>query len=209
MDGKRKELLEELLRLIASENDPDALLGLRAMQGFCKTEGGRLEDALRYAVSHAEEWRLDYASTIEHETPERRAARPTPLPEIPECRPLPDHSIEIIRPGESEGRRYKLPSYSVLQVGTVARGLKDAMVAAVINKTRFRLCLADIPFKKRTRGEEVHLIADYEREGMAPVVIWAGTRGEAGGLAFVLRRALTETLPEIFLQGECEGGVTE
>ena len=74
--------------------------------------------------------------------------------------------------------------------------MKVALVAATLNKSRFKLKLLDV---KNGKGEiiETVLQAEYERDGMIPVRIWSNVRGEVAALATVLRRAVANTLPDL------------
>ncbi len=117
------------------------------------------------------------------------------LPGMPECRPG-VNAVEIVPPGKTSGHIYALPGESAPAAGTIAECLKDALVAAIINKSRFKLKVVDA---RNGKGEviETFLQAEYERPGMVPVRIWVNNRGEVGALATVLRKAVAESLPEV------------
>ncbi|MFH1159057.1 MAG: hypothetical protein V1721_09320 [Pseudomonadota bacterium] len=187
-----KTLLENYLKLTGSENDGDSVMGLRGAQSLFKSEGVSLEDALRYAAGH-----IDQCREVE-----RRPAAKTVAPEgvnmseVPECRVPSAGALEIVMSGKSMGERYPLPGESALHAEEIAAGLKDAIVVAVISKSRFKLKLKDI---RKSNGEisETILQAEYARPGVASVLIWTNNRGEVGALATVLRRVIADSLPEL------------
>ena len=95
--------------------------------------------------------------------------------------------------------RINLPESMAGSAGILAESLKDAVVAAEINRCRMKLKLYDI---KNTRGEvvETQVRAEYARTGMVPLIIWtAVNRGDAAALTAVLRPALTMALPQLFV----------
>jgi hypothetical protein len=111
---------------------------------------------------------------------------------MPQCRaPRPGH-IEIILAGKTAGEIVALPGAAAEQADIIAASMKDALVAAAINKSRFKLKLVDV---KDTA--ETALQAEYEREGMSPVRIWVNIKGEVAALATVLRRYVANTVPEL------------
>ena len=96
-----------------------------------------------------------------------------------------------------DGRHGGRDQEAALQADVIASNLKDAVVAAVINKSRFKLKMVDT---KDAKGKIVETIlqAEYERPGMSPVRIWVlNNRGEVGALAVVLRKAVANSLPEL------------
>lgn len=116
---------------------------------------------------------------------------------VPDCRVQQAGAIGIFIAGRPEGAVYPLPGPAAGDAAVIAECLKDALVAAVINKSCFRLKLADT---KNNRGEivETALQAVYERADMTPVRIWVnGNRGDVGALAAALRKALAERVPEL------------
>jgi len=115
---------------------------------------------------------------------------------LPECRAPRAGALEIVPPGKAQGDIQVLPGASARHAETISSNLKDAIVAAIVNKSRFKLKLSDI---KNNGGEvlETILQAEYERADMQPVRIWMNTRGEAGALAVVLRKAVAQSLPEL------------
>jgi hypothetical protein len=192
-----KILLEKFLKLLGSENVSDALMGLYGVQDLFKSEGASLENALRYAADNVDKLAQGADKTINLQAAKKPAAPPAVnISGVPECRMPRAGAVEIVQPGKAEGDVYPLPGNAALQADSIAFSLKDALVAAVINKSRFKLKLLDV---KNNSGSilETILQAEYERPGMTPVRIWAGGRGEVGALAAVLRKAVTTSLPEL------------
>jgi hypothetical protein len=192
-----KDLLEKFLKLIASENDGDAVMGLRGAQSLFQSSGLTLEDGLRHAASTAGQWKKSASPVIDHQSAAKPAASSAVnISGVPECRVKQAGVLEIVLSGKTEGDIYPLPGEAAKDADAIAAGMKDAVVAAVINKSRFKLKLNDI---KNGRGDIVETIlqAEYERAGMIPIRIWANNRGEVGALATVLRKAVVTSMPEL------------
>jgi hypothetical protein len=200
-----KSLLEKFLKLIASENDSDAVMGLRGAQNLFKSEGVSLDNALRYAAENIGKLGQGADKTINLQASEKSAASAVAQPAappavnisgVPECRMLRPGTVEIVLSGKSVGDIYPLSGVAAQDAESIAFSLKDAIIAAVINKSRFKLKLIDI---KSGKGDilETILQAEYERVGMTPVRIWTGNRGDVGALAAVLRKAVSTSLPEL------------
>lgn len=190
-----KNELGKLLKMLDSQNDTDALLALRAVQGVFKGEGVSLFDALTHAFDHVADIRKTASAP-----PEAAAKGPAPVQVsgMPQCR-TPKHGfIEIIAPGKQEGLVVQLSPGAVEDADVIALNLKDALVAAVINKSRFKIKINDI---KNPRGEITasQLLAVYDREGMATVLLWENAvKGDVAGLATVLRQAMSSGMPELY-----------
>jgi hypothetical protein len=194
-----KKLLENCLKMIGSENDVDAVMGLRGAQNMFKESGASLESALRYAADHLGQ--LGAADKTISSQPAQKSASPAApsavnVSGVPECRMPQMGVIEIVLAGKTQGDAYQLPGAAAQQSEAIALGLKDALIAAVVNKSRLKLKLLDI---KSGGGDIVETIlqAEFERPGMTPIRIWANGRGEVGALAAVLRKAIATTLPEL------------
>lgn len=191
--------LDNLLRMMSSENDSDAVMGLRGMQGLLRVKGIDMGRALTYIIQHKEVL-AEAAPADEDKAVVTAAKAPLPAVEIsgmPQCHSPRAGHIEIIVPGKTSGEIVALPASASAAGVHIAMGLKDALVAAAINKSRFKLKLND---NKNERGDviETQLRAEYEREGMVPVTVWAGLpRGEVATLATVLRRAVAAAMPEL------------
>jgi hypothetical protein len=200
-----KNLLEKFIKLLGSAQVSDALMGLYGVQDLFKSEGASLDNALRYAAGNLDKLGQGAAKTINLQAAEQAAppavVKPAAPPAVnisgvPECRMLRAGVLEIVQPGKAEGDVYQLPGTSAQDAESIAFSLKDAIVAAVINKSRFKLKLLDV---KNGKGDilETILQAEYERVGMTPVRIWTGNRGDVGALAAVLRKAVATSLPEL------------
>lgn len=196
------DLLEKFLKLIRSENDSDALMGLRGAQNLFQSEKTSLEDALRHAARDVSSWRKEQPVTVDAAAPAKKKENVPPPPVtasgMPQCRITGAGVLEIIPAGKTEGHAYPLPGESAQDAETIAINLKDAIVASILNKSRFKLKMADT---KDNQGNvtECTLQAEYERGGMVPIKIWTlKNRGEVGGLAAVLRKAMSTSLPELF-----------
>ncbi|MCE9507950.1 MAG: hypothetical protein K8R48_06530 [Alphaproteobacteria bacterium] len=200
-----KNLLEKFLKLLGSDQVSDSLMGLYGVQDLFKAEGASLDNALRYAADNLDKLGQGAGKTIDLQAAEKSAAPAVAKPAappvvnisgVPECRMLRAGILEIVQPGKADGDAYQLPGTSAQDAESIALGLKDAIVAAVINKSRFKLKLLDI---KTGKGDilETILQAEYERVGMTPVRVWVGSRGDVGALAAVLRKAVATSMPEL------------
>ena len=186
-----KTLLEKFLKLISSENDGDSLMGLRGAQSLFKSEEVSLEDALRYAVDHIDQYK------VEEQKPAAEAEKSNGVNTtgVPECRVPSAGSLEIVMSGKTDGDVYQLSGEAAQCAETIAACLKDAIVVAVISKSKFKLKLRDI--KEGGKVVETTLQAEYITDGVAPVAVWTNTRGEVGTLAAVLRKVIADSLPEL------------
>lgn len=199
-----KALLKKYLKLIHSETDSDAVMGLRGAQNLFKSAGVSVEDALQYAVDHLDQWR----PAKKEKAPESKFVKKTATGEVtakspvvalagvPECRVVSPGVIEVIPAGKASGETCKLPGEAAIDAKLIAAHLKDAIVAALVNKSHFKLKLFDIKNAKEEIVETV-LQAEYDRDGMTPIRIWKHNRGELGALATVLRRLITKSFPDI------------
>lgn len=189
-----RELLEKFLKLMRSKNDPEAVMGLRGVQSLFRSEKARLTDAVLYAAGHLDQWRQQ-PSEDQKEMEEVAAPPAVNMSGVPECRLSRPGILEIVPVGNAVGDMYQLPGESAQHAEAIALHLKDAIVAAVVNKSRFKIKLRE---GKNSGGEnETQLQAEYDRKDMTPVMIWGGNRGEAGSLATVLRKVMAHSLPEL------------
>lgn len=191
---------DNLIKMMMSENDSDAIMGLRGLQGLLRAEGIDLARAIMHIV--------DNKSLIQEKAPAAGGTVNVPAPAAaakpmalqisgsPQCHAPQAGMIEIVPPGKSGGEVVALPGAAAAECELIALHLKDALVAAAINKSTMKLKLFDV---KNAKGEviETTLQAEYEREGMVPIPIWSNVRGEVAALATVLRRAVSASVPEL------------
>lgn len=193
MDDKQ---LDRLSAMMVSDNDGEALMALRALQSYVREHGVDFRQAMSFWVTHLPQMKGAAAAPA---LPEAASTMPTPVVNagLPQCR-TDAGSIEILPAGASSGEKVLLPAAAAAEAGMIAENLKDAIVAAVINKSRMKLKLLD---NRNARGEvvETTLQAEYERDGMMPVQIWINARGEVAALAAVLRRALANAVPDVMV----------
>lgn len=186
--------IEKYLTLLKSENDTDALMALRGLQNLFREAGTSLENAVRYA-----------AEQIAFLAPEKEI--PVPMPSSPAVQKkeiattgnMPDFqaksgAFDIVVGGRVE--KVALPGAAAGDAPAVSMNMKDAVAAAIVNKSKFKLKLVDI---KNNRGEIVETVlqAEYDRPGMVPIRIWAHNRGEVGALAAVLRKCVASVFPDL------------
>jgi hypothetical protein len=191
-------LLEKMLSLTQSANDADAVMGLHGLQKLFADSGSGLEDAIIYAAENIDALRKRAARVVDHQAAVPESGRmPVAVSGMPQCRAPKAGCVEIIVPGSTQGALVTLPGVAAEQADAVASGLKDALVAAVINKSRFKLKLLDVKNKKGETVETV-LQAEYDRDGMSPVRVWVNdSKGEVAALAAVLRKAVANALPDL------------
>lgn len=185
-----KKVLDDYLRLMTSGSEVDASLALRAVQNMFSDEGVPLDAALRFAADNIDKLRPSPTGSVRQTAPAPTAAVKPVAAGAADC--------QFVRAGviDISGAQYALPGAAATAAADIALNLKDALIAASLNKSRFKLKLVDV---KNGRGEveETILQAEYERAGMTPVRVWAHNRGEAGTLAALLRKAVAERLPDL------------
>ncbi|MCC7036867.1 MAG: hypothetical protein IT560_06110 [Alphaproteobacteria bacterium] len=190
--------LEKMLKMTDSDSETDAIMGLRGIQGGFRAEGLTLSEAVLFAFDNiAVMKQRKPAVTIEQKPAAPAAPKPVSTTGMPNCRmPKPGH-IELLAPGAASGTVIALPPSAAEDAAHIADHLKDALVASVINKSRFKLKLFDV---KNARGEilETCLQAEYDRDGMAVVKIWTNVRGECANLATLLRKAAAQVYPDLY-----------
>lgn len=193
-----KNTLDKMLQMMASENDSDAIMGLRGLQGLLRVEGIDLGKVIAAALSNPAFKAAPAEAPAATEPAKEQKVVPAAvsISGMPQCYSLKPGTVEIIPPGQDKGEAVILPGVSAAHSDEIALHLKDALVAAAINKSRFKLKLLDV---KNGKGEitETILQAEYERAGMAPVKVWANIRGETAALATVLRRAVAASIPDL------------
>lgn len=193
--------LEKMLKMTEQDSETDAIMGLRGMQGGFKSEGTTLSEAVLFAFDNLallKQRKASAAPVIDQAKPAAPAAPPPVTTSgMPNCRVSGPGQIELIAPGASSGLVLPLPGSSADAAEEIALHVKDALVAAIINKSRFKVKLLDV---KNVRGEitETVMQAEYDRAGMATVRLWAAVRGEAAACATVLRKALAQAFPDLY-----------
>lgn len=191
-----KDTFGKFVKMMQSENDSDAAMGLRGLQNFLREENVDFVRAMTSIFDNISG--LKNAVSVESLT---QAAAPAARGKVevsgmPQCQLTEPGIVMIIPAGQIVGEKIVLPGLSAENGQEVADGVKDALVAAVINKSRFKLKLLDIKDKHGDVVETV-LQAEYDRDGMQPVRVWGNIKGEVAALATVLRRAVAAALPDL------------
>lgn len=220
-----KQHLQQYLDVLASNDDQQSIMGLRALQSMFQEQGVTLEKAINYAAGNLEDVKknnnniLESETVIEQEFTEQAApdqpasgaqqqaagqpdAPKPPSPagaattELPNCRSLKPGVIEFVPPHQPTGVEVNVIGEPAEQASDIAEHIRDAFVAAVLNKTTFKIKLNDI---KDNHGEIIETIvqAEYARDNMTPVKIWTGDRGAAGTLASAIRQGLKQAMPDM------------
>ena len=189
------EAFLKVLKMTCSDSDSDAVMGLRGLQGLLNDEGASFEAAIKYVMDNLDAVRARTPKTID-QSAQQKGPKPVTVSGMPQCRVPKPGCVEIIAPGKTEGAVVALQGAAADNADAIAFGMKDALVAAVINKSRFKLKVVDV---KNGRGDilETLLQAEYEREGMTPVKVWSNVRGEIAAAATVLRKGVSTSLPEL------------
>ncbi len=190
-----KNQFDQMLKMMQSDSDSDALMGLRGLQGLFKHDGVDFGEAIAFLVQNMDA--VKAKKPVIDNAPKAAAARPpVTISGMPQCHMPRGGFIEIVPPGTTTGLQVQLPGAAGEDAENIANNFKDALVAAAINKSRFKLKLIDM---KNASGEvvETALQAEYERAGMTAIRVWANVRGEVAALATVLRKALATALPDL------------
>lgn len=197
-----RDMIDRLIAMMASENDTDAVMGLRGFQGLLRADGIDFNQAMAALVAHVSTMKGAAAPAPQAVTQSSVPAAQTPPPSVPATagNGMPQCSvaggdITLATPAGAQ-EVISLPALAAEHAGTIAESLTDAIVAAVINKSRMKLKLVD---NKNSKGEVIETVlrAEYERDGMMPVQVWVNARGEVAALAAVLRKGLANAMPEI------------
>lgn len=193
-----KPALEKMLKMTDSDSETDAIMGLRGIQGGFRAEGLTLTEAVLFAFDNlATIKKHKPAVTIDQKPAASAAPKPMSTTGMPNCKMAKPGHIELIAPGATTGTVIALPPSAAEEAALIADHLKDALVASVINKSRFKLKLFDV---KNARGEilETCLQAEYDRDGMVVVKIWTNVRGECANLATLLRKVVAQVYPDLY-----------
>ncbi len=196
-----REMLDRLIAMMASENDTDAVMGLRGLQGLLRTEGVDFAKLIAAAVAQAGAMKTAApapAAPVIEQTPVAAAKAPPSVPVatggLPQC-VASGSDLTLATPAGVQ-EVINLPALAAQSAGMIAESLTDAIVAAVINKSRMKLKLVDVKDPKGLVVETM-LRAEYDREGMMPIQVWVNARGEVAALAAVLRKGLANAMPDI------------
>lgn len=191
-----KDGFQNLIKMMSSENDSDAVMGLRGFQAWLREETVPFDKAMAHVFDNLASLRapLSAAKVMGTAAPAERGE--IKVSGMPQCAVVTVGVIMIVPPGATSGEVITLPGAAAAETQAIADGVKDVLVAAVINKSRFKLKLVDI---KDRYGEvtETVLQGEYDRENMQPVKVWSNVRGEVAALATVLRRAISATVPDL------------
>jgi|GEM_PF-1341231 len=190
------DTLQKLVKMMQSENDADAVMGLRGFQALLKGEEVDFAQAMDYIGANLASLKAKKEVTLDSLTQAPAQRAQLQVSGMPQCVLAKPGVLMIVPPGQETGESVALPGAAAADGNAVADGLKDALVAAAINKSRFKLKVVDI----KDRGGDVIetvLQAEYDRDGMAPIRVWGNVKGEVAALATVLRRAVSSSMPDM------------
>jgi hypothetical protein len=189
-----KSGFDTLVSMMKSENDTDAVMGLRGFQALLRDETVPFESALGHIFANLATLRAPLDAGQLTNAPQTRGE--VKVSGMPQCVVVQAGVIMIIPPGTIAGDKIPLPGAAAEQAQEIADGVKDVLVAAVINKSRFKLKLVDVKDRFGDVTETI-LQGEYDRDNMQPVKVWANVKGETAALASVLRRAVAAALPDL------------
>ncbi len=183
--------LNQMINMLTSENDTDAVMGLRGLQGYFREKNADFAAAVRQMCADA---KPSFANVVVNTQATPTATATPAAAGMPQCRF--EGGVLLIVHANGNTEKMALPAGAMPEAQAIAENFKDALVAAVINKSRLKLKLQDI---KDNKGEIVETIlqAEYERAGMTPIRVWSNSKGEVAALAAVLRKGLANTFPEM------------
>jgi len=184
-----KSGFDKLVAMMGSENDSDAVMGLRGFQALLRDENVPFAAAIEHVFGNMAALRAPLDAAQLTGKPQERGE--VKVSGMPQC-----VVIRIIPPGAIAGEKIPLPGAAAAQSQEIADGVKDVLVAAVINKSRFKLKLVDVKDRFGDVAETI-LQGEYERDNMQPVKVWSNVKGETAALATVLRRAVAASLPDL------------
>lgn len=189
-----KSGFDKIVAMMGSENDSDAVMGLRGFQALLRDEGVPFAAAMDHVFGNLAALRAPLDAGKLTEKPETRGE--VKVSGMPQCVVVESGVIMIIPPGAIAGEKIPLPGAAAEQSQEIADGVKDVLVAAVINKSRFKLKLVDVKDRFGDVTETI-LQGEYDRDNMQPVKVWSNVKGETAALASVLRRAVSSALPDL------------
>lgn len=191
-----QDTLQKLIKLMQSENDADAVMGLRGLQASLKAEDVDFVKALSFLGENLGSLKEKKPVTAESLTQAAAPKEELKVSGMPQCVASQPGVMMIIPAGQTSGEAIPLPGIAAQESVAVAAHFKDVLVAAAINKSRFKLKVLDIKDKHGDVIETV-LQAEYDRDGMSPIKVWSNVKGEVAALATVLRRAVGNTFPDM------------
>ncbi len=189
-----KDGFQNLIKMMSSDNDSDAVMGLRGFQALLREETVAFDKALTHVFDNIPSLRTPVSAESLVTAPAARGE--VKVSGMPQCAVVTVGVIMIVPPGATSGEVITLPGAAAADTQAIADGVKDVLVAAVINKSRFKLKLVDVKDRFGDVTETV-LQGEYDRENMQPVKVWANVKGETAALASVLRRAIGTAVPEL------------
>ncbi|TAL31984.1 MAG: hypothetical protein EPN97_10165 [Alphaproteobacteria bacterium] len=187
------EVFVKMVKLTGSDNDAEVVMGLRGLQGMLSDEGIDFPGVFKYVLAHLADIKAQYPKATAQAP---KGPAPVTLSGMPQCRVPKPGCVELIPPGKLEGIVVQMQGAAADAADVISLGMKDALVAAILNKSRFKLKIFDV---KNNRGDVMESIlqAEYEREGMMPVKVWSNVRGEVAALATVMRQGVKTGFPEL------------
>ncbi|MFN7114394.1 MAG: hypothetical protein ACK4PK_08540 [Alphaproteobacteria bacterium] len=189
-----KSGFDTLVSMMKSENDSDAVMGLRGFQALLRDESVAFESAMEHVFANFAALRAPLSTEQVTSAPKERGE--VKVSGMPQCVVVEAGVIMIIPPGTIAGDKIPLPGAAAEAAEQIADGIKDVLVAAVINKSRFKLKLVDVKDRFGDVTETI-LQGEYDRDNMQPVKVWSNVKGETAALASVLRRAVAAALPDL------------
>jgi hypothetical protein len=190
------DTMQKLVKMMQSENDADAVMGLRGFQALLKGEEVDFAKAISFVGENISNLKEKKPLSAEALTQAAQPRAKLQVSGMPQCVIAQPGVLMIIPPGQETGETVPLPGAAAAACDDVAAGLKDVLVAAAINKSRFKLKVLDVKDKYGDVAETI-LQAEYDRDGMSPIKVWGNVKGEVAALATVLRRAVSSSMPDM------------
>lgn len=180
----KRDLVEKLLSMTASENDSEALTALRRLQGHLDQHGISMAELLTDAGKVAE--LRARITTLEQEVYALRAntgnggnAAATPVTNFISVIVNKDHTVTLqAQSPRAAALDVLLPESAQAQANTIVEALNGLMSQDS----------GVIKIKLEGAGDTVTVMARPEKGD--PVTLWDGPRGEAATLAAALRRLI-------------------
>ena len=176
---------------------------VQELAAIFKAHGTALDDALIYALKNIDDIKAQFAPSAPAPTSPSLPLSETLPPQSDKSKSgLPHFTVKermlyAYAPDDIEGQAF---SFSTLLDDAIlieiAERLKDAVVAAILSKTTFKLKLVDT---KDTMGAVLssEIRAEFMRPEIKPITIFQGNKGEAGVNINILRKALSYAIPSL------------